>query len=388
MPVFPAVPSTMVPPGRRVPRTIASLMMARAARSFTDCPGFRNSALPRISHPVASDAFRNRTSGVRPTFSEKSLANIHDGLRSRVGSEVLSCFTPRHQASRHGSSRRSRLAASQRSKSTSGALLISPRSVASIERDRCTTIARMSSCYSNNPWKPPAHPRLASPRNETMIRRMSRALDSVPLSAPDAQLEPCPFASYTAGDVFIWLEHVAPPGNCLHGPRLRITSCEGSGAEMLHQQDGITVRILRKYGHCVSAGKDRAHHGVKPRPVEASILQVMLFHPEILGASNVIALPHHNGASNGRTQAVLYGGSGLPTHSGQRAQADTRAQRCHFECAPAAEVTGDPTDHSQRSNSRTRPSGLTGTDESGSGFPLSSARATLWHAHRNIHHSW
>ena len=37
---------------------------------------------------------------------------------------------------------------------------------------------------------------------------------------------------------------------------------------------------------------------------------------------------------------------------------------------------------------RAGPSGLTGTDEFGSGFPLSSARATLWHAHRNIHHSW
>ncbi len=47
MPVLPAVPSTMVPPGRSAPRATASLMMYSAARSLTDWPGFMNSALPR-----------------------------------------------------------------------------------------------------------------------------------------------------------------------------------------------------------------------------------------------------------------------------------------------------------------------------------------------------
>ena len=52
MPVLPAVPSTTVPPGRSLPLRSASSMIARAARSFTEPPGFMNSALPRISQPV------------------------------------------------------------------------------------------------------------------------------------------------------------------------------------------------------------------------------------------------------------------------------------------------------------------------------------------------
>ncbi len=46
MPVLPAVPSTMVPPGRISPFASASRTMDSAARSFTDRPGLRNSALP------------------------------------------------------------------------------------------------------------------------------------------------------------------------------------------------------------------------------------------------------------------------------------------------------------------------------------------------------
>ena len=46
MPVLPAVPSTIVPPGLSAPEAMASWMMASAARSFTEPPGFMNSALP------------------------------------------------------------------------------------------------------------------------------------------------------------------------------------------------------------------------------------------------------------------------------------------------------------------------------------------------------
>jgi hypothetical protein len=41
-------------------------MMKRAARSFTEPPGLRNSALPRIVQPVSSDAFLSLMSGVLP----------------------------------------------------------------------------------------------------------------------------------------------------------------------------------------------------------------------------------------------------------------------------------------------------------------------------------
>ena len=66
MPVLPAVPSMMVPPGLSSPRAIASRMMNNAARSLTDWPGFMNSAFPRIVHPVSSEALRNLIRGVLP----------------------------------------------------------------------------------------------------------------------------------------------------------------------------------------------------------------------------------------------------------------------------------------------------------------------------------
>ena len=73
MPVLPAVPSTIVPPGRSSPFSSASVMIASAARSLTLPPGFRNSHLPRISQPVASETRFRRTSGVLPTRSTKPL---------------------------------------------------------------------------------------------------------------------------------------------------------------------------------------------------------------------------------------------------------------------------------------------------------------------------
>ena len=51
MPVLPAVPSTIVPPGRSMPRDSASSTMPRAARSFTEPPGLRNSAFPNTRRP-------------------------------------------------------------------------------------------------------------------------------------------------------------------------------------------------------------------------------------------------------------------------------------------------------------------------------------------------
>src|SRR6202162_5606942 len=78
MPVLPAVPSTTVPPVLRTPRFSASKTIHFAARSFTEPPGFMNSALPRISHPVSSLKRRRRISGVLPTASvNPSLIRIH-----------------------------------------------------------------------------------------------------------------------------------------------------------------------------------------------------------------------------------------------------------------------------------------------------------------------
>ena len=73
MPVLPAVPSTITPPGSSTPLASASRMMNRPARSFTDWPGFMNSALPRISQPVSSEARFSRISGVLPIASTMPL---------------------------------------------------------------------------------------------------------------------------------------------------------------------------------------------------------------------------------------------------------------------------------------------------------------------------
>ncbi|MCY1371115.1 hypothetical protein D9M69_582470 [compost metagenome] len=69
MPVLPAVPSMMTPPGFNWPAFSASRMIQSAARSFTDCPGLRNSALPRIVQPVASETVFSRIRGVLPIAS-------------------------------------------------------------------------------------------------------------------------------------------------------------------------------------------------------------------------------------------------------------------------------------------------------------------------------
>ena len=69
MPVFPAVPSTITPPGFSRPRASASRTIPSAARSFTEPPGFMNSALPRISQPVSSDGPRSLINGVLPMAS-------------------------------------------------------------------------------------------------------------------------------------------------------------------------------------------------------------------------------------------------------------------------------------------------------------------------------
>ena len=69
MPVLPAVLSTTSPPGLISPRFSASRIIWRAARSFTDWPGFMNSALPRMVQPVAAEARLSLISGVLPMAS-------------------------------------------------------------------------------------------------------------------------------------------------------------------------------------------------------------------------------------------------------------------------------------------------------------------------------
>ena len=69
IPVLPAVPSTIVPPGFIKPFSRASSIIYFAALSLTLPPGFINSAFPRILHPVNSEKCFNSIKGVLPIYS-------------------------------------------------------------------------------------------------------------------------------------------------------------------------------------------------------------------------------------------------------------------------------------------------------------------------------
>ena len=68
IPVFPAVPSTMVPPFFMSPFCRASSKIYFAALSLTEPPGFMNSALPYILQPVSSEKYSSLISGVFPMY--------------------------------------------------------------------------------------------------------------------------------------------------------------------------------------------------------------------------------------------------------------------------------------------------------------------------------
>ena len=77
MPVLPAVPSTITPPGRNAPLRIASSMMKSAARSLTDWPGFMNSALPRMVHLGRGGGALERDQRRVADGSDDSIAGLH-----------------------------------------------------------------------------------------------------------------------------------------------------------------------------------------------------------------------------------------------------------------------------------------------------------------------
>src|SRR6185437_9969840 len=97
MPVLPAVASTTRPPGLRSPRFSASRIIHLPARSFTDWPGFMNSALPRMVQPVSSEARFSLMRGVLPIASTTSWL-IVIGLNRRFLSDRLATLVDRRRA--------------------------------------------------------------------------------------------------------------------------------------------------------------------------------------------------------------------------------------------------------------------------------------------------
>src|SRR5258708_806135 len=98
MPVLPAVPSTTSPPGFNSPRFSASRIIWRPARSFTEPPGFMNSALPRIVQPVACEAALSLISGVWPIASTRPSVCMGCPAFSRNGTHIIE---PRGPDKRH-----------------------------------------------------------------------------------------------------------------------------------------------------------------------------------------------------------------------------------------------------------------------------------------------
>ncbi len=93
MPVLPAVPSTIVPPGLSSPCASASRMIHSAARSFTEAPGLANSHLPQISQPAASLGPLRSTSGVLPMRSSALVWTAVRSWREELGAATR-CASP------------------------------------------------------------------------------------------------------------------------------------------------------------------------------------------------------------------------------------------------------------------------------------------------------
>ncbi len=74
IPVFPEVPSTMVPPGFNTPDFSASSIIFNAIRSFTEFPGLKLSTLAKTKASISEVILLSFTSGVFPMVSSMELA--------------------------------------------------------------------------------------------------------------------------------------------------------------------------------------------------------------------------------------------------------------------------------------------------------------------------
>ena len=66
IPVFPEVPSIMVPPGFNLPSASASSTILRAIRSFVEFPGLKVSTLAKTKASIPSTTLLSFTKGVLP----------------------------------------------------------------------------------------------------------------------------------------------------------------------------------------------------------------------------------------------------------------------------------------------------------------------------------
>src|ERR1022692_677436 len=92
MPVLPLVASRMVCSGRRRPVRSPSRIMLRPARSLTDPPGLKYSALAQMATPGNSrPIFSRRSNGVLPIVDNRFLAWVRTGS-GRSAAAMVYCF--------------------------------------------------------------------------------------------------------------------------------------------------------------------------------------------------------------------------------------------------------------------------------------------------------
>src|SRR5450631_895626 len=95
MPVLPLVLSRMMRSGVSSPLASPSRIMRSAARSFTEPPALRNSALPNTATPGSSFSnMRMRNSGVLPMPPRIDVPRVSGATRSAAAPRVVSGMAP------------------------------------------------------------------------------------------------------------------------------------------------------------------------------------------------------------------------------------------------------------------------------------------------------
>ena len=202
-------------------------MIQSAARSLTDWPGFMNSALPQISQPVASDARRSRISGVLPTAAGRSAATIiafssppvaRPGVAASAGR-----FKSLQSAPRPGARAARRGARARAARPSAGGVDLAASRPPPAPSSSGTTSARMSSCSSASPCRPPAAAeiRLGHEGGDVLGHDPRRGIEGGdPLDPPE--LQPRLLARLAPRRRLRRLGHVAAPGHGLEAPGPRV----------------------------------------------------------------------------------------------------------------------------------------------------------------------
>src|SRR5215510_1786601 len=289
IPVLPAVPSTMTPPGRIRPLASASFTMASAARSLTEPPGFRNSALPRIVQPVSSDALRSLMSGVLPTVS------LNPSRMFMVTGVLFLGCEPEGE---------SRQTAPRRARRWRSALKPPPPQIVAVEQqplqgDQSGAVADLSARHLGLRFgdRNDSHTDILIFMGKTMNAAESAAVDAgaeetagfagaagageiVGNGDQLAEFAVGLFLSFAMGDLLGRLAFVDDPGDNLDLPAGHLAD-QGADAKLLNQQRTVSFRVVGQHGNCMTALKHLAGDLAAPAAGEHAVTEAVAHNTEI-----------------------------------------------------------------------------------------------------------